>query len=137
MEQMETSDFDRVEMPTVLLVDDNKDLLWLMSNFLKRGGFVVQTFDHAPTLDQIQEFAPVVVFLDIQIGKQNGLETCTRIKEDPNLAHLPVVLVSSHAKEFLKEEAKMCGADGYLQKPVEPGVLIQLANHYAEQRNAA
>ena len=134
---METSDFDRVEMPTVLLVDDNKDLLWLMANFLKRSGFTVHTLEHAPTVEQVNALSPVVVFLDVEIGKQNGVETCVRIKEDPNLAHVPVVLVSSHAKEFLKQEAEMCGADGYLQKPVEPGMLIHLANQYAEARNAA
>ena len=137
MEQMETSDFDRVDMPAVLLVDDNKDLLWLMANFLKRSGFIVHTLDHAPTVEQVNALAPVVVFLDVEIGKQNGTDTCLSIKEDPDLANTAVVLVSSHTKELLREEAKLCGADGYLQKPVEPGVLIDLANRYAEERSAA
>ncbi len=137
MEQMETLDFAHVDMPAVLLVDDNKDLLWLMANFLKRGGFMVHTLDHAPTVKEVGNFAPVVIFLDVEIGRQNGVDTCLSIKGDAKLARTPVVLVSSHTNVRLREEAARCGADGYLQKPVEPGVLIGLAQRYAEMYRAA
>ena len=137
MATMETQDFDRVDMPVVLLVDDNKDLLWLMSNFLERGGFMVHALDRAPTVDEVNTIAPVVVFLDVEIGSVNGMDTCLKIKGDPQLAKTPVFLVSSHAKDKLEQEAERCNADGYFQKPVEPGVLIDLAQRYAEKRNAA
>lgn len=137
MEQMETRDFDQADMPTVLLVDDNTDLLWLMANFLKRGGFMVHTLEYAPTMEEVNSLAPAVVFLDVEIGKENGLDTCLSIKADPELSKTPVVLVSSHPKDVLRKEAAFCRADGFLQKPVEPGVLINLALRYAEKRNAA
>jgi CheY-like chemotaxis protein len=118
--------------PAVLLVDDNRDLLWLMGNFLERNGFRVHARHHAPSLDEVDALAPVVVFLDVEIGDRNGTETCADIKGHPGLENTPVVLVSSHSEDQLRQEAAACRADGWLAKPVEPGTLIRIARGYAQ-----
>lgn len=126
------ADMERGVAPAVLLVDDNRDLLWLMGNFLERHGFRVHAWHRAPTAEEVDAMAPVVVFLDVEIGDRNGLETCAHIKGHPGLGETPVVLVSSHSQEQLRREATECRADGWLEKPVEPDTLIRLARGYAQ-----
>lgn len=130
MERSET----QKKAATLMLVDDDKDLLWLMSQALKRRGFTVKAFDHAPSMAQVMEVRPSVIFLDVEIGSENGEDVCEKIKGEPGSSVVPVILVSSYPKEKLRETALRCGADGYLTKPFDLERMSQLAHHYGEGR---
>ena len=129
---------DTTEVPsTIMWVDDDADLLWLMSRTLGRKGFDVRTTDHAPTCEQVLEAHPVVVFLDVDLGEENGVDVCRLIKRDERSASIPVVLVSAQPRERLKKSAASCGADGFITKPFDPGRIVHLAERYANQEHAA
>jgi CheY-like chemotaxis protein len=118
---------------TIMWVDDDRDLLWLMARTLGRQGFLVKTFDHPPSWEQVTQSRPSVIFLDVDLGTEDGVEVCDAIKHDRRGRSIPVVLVSAQAPEKLRAAAKACGADGHVSKPFDPRRIVELAQHYAEQ----
>lgn len=133
---MERAEIKRPDA-TLMLVDDDKDLLWLMSHALKRRGFDVKVFDHAPSMAQVRDAQPSVIFLDVDIGTESGEEVCGKIKKEPDSSFVPVILLSSHSKDILRETAGRCGADGYMTKPFDVERMSQLAHAYAGKKPAA
>ena len=133
---MERLDTPRNAGP-LLLVDDDTDLLWLMSSALKRRGFEVRTFSHAPTIEQVRQVQPSVIFLDLDIGTESGEEVCGKIKQGDSVLHVPIILLSSHNKDHLRETARRCGADGYMTKPFDLDRMSSLARNYLMERPAA
>ncbi len=125
------------ETATLMLVDNDKDLLWLMTHALQRRGFVVKAFDHAPTLAQVRSVRPSVIFLDVEIGEESGEEVCGKIKGGAEPSRVPVILISSHPMDRLRETALRCGADGYLAKPFDVEHMIRSVHQYAKERPLA
>lgn len=125
------------EATTLMLVDDDKDLLWLMSHALERRGFEVKAFDHAPSMAQVRDVHPSVIFLDVDIGAESGEDVCGKIKGKEGSAQVPVILISSHPTDRLRESALRCGADGYMTKPFDLECMSQVARHYSKDRPSA
>ena len=122
---------------TIMVVDDDKDLLWLLKRVLVKQGLDVQSFASAPTVEMVNAIHPAVLFLDVEIGAESGEEVCDRIKRSMAVPHIPVILISSYAKESLRERAKRCGADGYLTKPFDMQGMARLAKLYVAAQKAA
>ncbi|MBS1582314.1 MAG: response regulator [Bacteroidetes bacterium] len=119
------------EHPTVMVVDDDPDLLALMKRTLEKGGFTVAARKGPPDWRDLEETRPAVLFMDIGLGDMDGARVCAAMKRNARIAQLPVILISG--EERLKEEAKECHADGYLSKPFKQQLLLDLAAHYAER----
>ena len=120
-----------------MVVDDDKDLLWLLKRVLVKQGLDVKSFASAPTVEMVNAIHPAVLFLDVEIGSESGEEVCDRIKRSMAVPHIPVILISSYAKESLRERAKRCGADGYLTKPFDMQGMARLAKLYVAAQKAA
>lgn len=120
----------------VLIVDDDPDMLLSMRLLLERKGFTVETRVSCPNWTELQNLKPFLVFMDINLGTENGILACTAIKHNPRFHHLPVILISGWDGERLANAADQCHADGFLSKPYGANLLIELARHYA-QRAAA
>lgn len=123
-------------LPSVMVVDDDEDLLWLLTRTLKQGGFSVKSFTRPPSMRTLREIHPAVLFLDVEIGAESGEEVCGQIKSEVGTAYLPVILISSHNTEKLRATALRCGADGYLNKPFNLEGMKRLAQHYVDRRAA-
>ncbi|MBX2982933.1 MAG: response regulator [Flavobacteriales bacterium] len=123
--------------PTVMVVDDDKDLLWLLHRVLVKEGLQVESFSSAPTMDMVNRIHPAVLFLDVEIGQESGEEVCGRIKRSKAVTRTPVILISSHSKDKLSAVAERCGADGYLTKPFDLHEMTRLAKLYVAARPAA
>jgi DNA-binding response OmpR family regulator len=118
---------------SLILVDDDKDLLWLMSHALRLRGFQVEAFDHAPSLAQIRDLHPSVILLDVEVGE----EICGKIKGGTDPSPVPVILLSRHPIDKLRETVLRCGADGYLIKPFNVERLTRSVHRYAKDRPVA
>jgi DNA-binding response OmpR family regulator len=114
----------------ILLVDDDQDLLMLMKAGLETQGYTVLTRTSAPCRSEIEELAPAVVFMDVNLQKDNGAALCSAIKRDGHSAHPPVILISGHGEEELRQEAASSLADGCVMKPFEMHALVDLAEFY-------
>ena len=113
------------DAPSVLLVDDEPDILDLLSYNLEREGFRVATAANgADALKQAQADPPDVVVLDVMMPKMDGMETCRRFREDAALRLIPILMLTARGEERDEVEGLDAGADDYLIKPVSPRILV-------------
>ena len=101
----------------LLVVDDNEDNLDMLSRRLKRRGFQVLTAEGgAQALDILDQETVDLVLLDINLPRMNGLELLTKIREDQNLRHLIVFVLTTSNDEKDKFEAFNMNVAGYMLK---------------------
>lgn len=109
----------------VLIADDTPDLLISTRKRLVASGYEVTTAtDGRSALDLVEATRPDAVVLDVVMPELNGFQVCRRIKQDPALAGIPVILLTgkdSAADRFWGESA---GADAYLSKVGPPEDLV-------------
>jgi CheY-like chemotaxis protein len=121
------------DRPTVMLVDDDVDLLALMKVILEKEGFAVEARTEPPDWSDLRRTDPVVMFMDMGLGTADGAEVCSILKRHPQSAALPIILISGQERSQLQERAIASKADGYLSKPFNKRLLIDLAQHYARR----
>ena len=110
---------------TIMVVDDNPDLVEIVRITLEAKGFNVRCANSGKELfTGLEEQKPDLILLDIMMPKMNGLEALTLLKGDPSTASIPVILLTA---KVLYEDVlggyKM-GADYYITKPFDSGQLI-------------
>lgn len=119
---------------TILLVDDDQDLLQLMKNTLERDGHHVETLSTAPSHADLMRLRPNLVFMDVELGGENGAALCRAVKHDA-AAVGAVVLISGHPDDLLRSEAATGGADAFLAKPFNMQALRDWATFYLHKAN--
>ncbi len=108
---------------TVLLVEDNADVVALFRRYLVSEGFqCIAVTDSTAARECIAEHRPDAVVLDVMMRKMDGWELLQSVKTDPALRSIPVVVCSVLDEQEL---AQSLGADAYLRKPVRPAELIE------------
>ena len=110
---------------TIVVVEDETDILDVIEYNLAREGYRVRTFrDGAQALDAIRRDAPDLVLLDLMLPGLDGIEVCRRLKHDPVTRETPVMMVSAKGEESDVVLGLGLGADDYLRKPFSPKELI-------------
>ena len=116
----------------VLVVDDDAVIRQLICVNLELEGFEVHTAeDGQDALDKIREVDPVVVTLDIMMPRLDGWETAARLRNDPETAHVKVILLSARAQEADLRRGHGIGVDAYLTKPFDPDDLVEAVRRLA------
>ena len=116
-------------MKKIMVVDDEKDLLALVKGYLKRAGYdVAVTTTCKEGADILVSFNPNLIFLDINVGSEDGREMCRQIKSLAEHKHIPIVLIS--ADDDLLKTYKEYAADSFLRKPFQPSELLDVAASY-------
>ena len=120
--------------PVVALVEDNQDLVALLSRYLASHGYrLVEVGDSSQAVERISEIEPDAVVLDVMMRDVDGWEVLQRLKSDPRLRQIPVAICSVLDEPEL---ATSLGADAYLRKPVRPAQLLEcLASLLGQKRN--
>ena len=112
-------------MKTVLVVDDERDLVNLVDFHLSKEGFlVIGAKDGFEGFAMAKKHKPDLIVLDIMLPKIDGLETCRRLKADPEMAYIPVIMLTAKAQETDKIIGLEMGADDYVTKPFSPKELV-------------
>ena len=115
---------DETHEKTLLVVDDNQEMVAYLSSALQPYfKEVLVAYDGVEALEQCKQAHPDVVVSDIQMPEMNGYELCKRIKEDFEISHIPVVLLTARTDEESKTFGYKNGADNYLTKPFEISTL--------------
>ena len=110
---------------TILIVDDEPDLLELLSMNLSMEGYDVRTAGTAAAaLESIDEQKPDLVLLDVMLPDMSGIELTGKIKNTPATAGLPVILLTAKDKETDIVVGLRVGAEDYITKPFSSAVLI-------------
>lgn len=109
---------------TVLVVDDEEDILELVKyNLSKEGYTVVAVASGEDALAAARTKQPDAVVLDLMLPGLDGLEVCRRLKSDPTLRHIPVVMLTAKGTEADIVTGLELGAADYVTKPFSPRVL--------------
>ena len=123
--------------PRVLVVDDNALNVELVMFVLSDDGIsVAAATDAADALQQIPQFRPELILMDIQMPGVDGLELTRRLKADPATRHIVIVAFTAYAMKG--DEAKLLagGCDGYLSKPIDVASFAAKVRHFITGRSA-
>ena len=109
----------------ILAVDDERHIVRLIQVNLERAGYeVVTAFDGREALKKIEEERPNMVILDVMMPYMDGLETLKRIRANPEMRNLPVIMLTAKAQDQDVFKGYSSGADIYLTKPFNPMELL-------------
>jgi len=102
---------------SILLVDDNVDILNYLASQLKEEYDLFLATDGLEGLQQAEQLEPSLIISDVMMPKLDGYALCARIKGNANLCHIPVILLTAKISQGAKMEGLALGADDYLPKP--------------------
>ena len=109
---------------TVIVVDDEQDILDLVSLHLERAGFNAKCFSNAlDFLDSLKETLPDLVILDLMLPDMHGTEVCRRLRSSDRTSELPIIMLTAMVDESDRVTGLEVGADDYVTKPFSPREL--------------
>lgn len=112
--------------PTVLITEDEPNIVESLRFILTRAGYVVTVVgDGEAAMQQVRAARPSVMVLDLMVPKLNGFEVLKRVKGDPALATLPVLVLSAKGQAHDRQLAEEIGADDFVTKPFSNRDLIE------------
>jgi len=127
---------DNNAKPTIMVIDDDTDMLLVMTATLERLGYAVDARSTPPNWIDLQAVRPALLLLDVELAHANGVHVCKAIKEHLLNWKLPVVLTSGHGAHELEREAIYCHADGFITKPFNAMDLKRVVEHFTQERSA-
>jgi len=115
----------------ILVIEDNEQNLYLMRFLLEKNGFtVIEATDGISGVELAKKEEPDLILLDIQLPRMDGYSVAREIKNNAVLNKTPIVAVTSYAMAGDRERAIASGADGYIEKPIDPEKFIeQITKH--------
>lgn len=114
-----------MEGAKILVVDDDAFIRRPLEFLLSQEGFRPATaVDGEDCLRQLAEDRPDLIVLDVMMPGKSGLEVCAALRADPQLAQIPVILLSARAQEEDRRRGIEAGAQDYIVKPYVPAELI-------------
>ena len=117
----------------VLVVDDSVTVRKVTSRLLERHGMHVLTAkDGVDAMALLAEHAPDLMLLDIEMPRMDGFEVATQVRNDPRLAHLPIIMITSRTGQKHRDRAMAIGVNDYLGKPYQESVLLDSIAHWSK-----
>jgi len=110
----------------ILVIDDNKLILAVISDILIAAGYKVSTAEEVVYCNDIiyGNHPPDLILMDIHLPLMSGNQKVRIMKRRPTGKNIPIILISSMGENELKAKAADCGADGYLVKPIDDQLLL-------------
>jgi len=113
----------------ILLVDDEQDILEILSYNLEKEGYKVFTANNGNEgIAKAKEIIPDLILLDVMMPEKDGIETCQEMRQIKELQKTLIVFLSARAEEFSQLAGYDAGANDYIVKIIKPKVLISKVN---------
>jgi two-component system phosphate regulon response regulator PhoB len=110
---------------TILIVDDEQDVLdLLVYNLQKAGHRILTARDGAAALQKVRDGTPSLIILDLMLPQLDGTEVCRQLKADSKTAHIPIIMLTAKAEEVDRVVGLELGADDYVTKPFSPREMV-------------
>ncbi len=114
---------------TILLVDDESDILDFVGYNLRKEGYNVITSDNGrDAISKAKDYLPHLILLDVMMPEMDGIETCREIKRISGLESTLVVFFTARSEDFTQILSLNAGGDDYITKPIKPAVLVSKVN---------
>ncbi|MEM7367136.1 MAG: response regulator [Bacteroidota bacterium] len=112
--------------PKILIVDDEEDILELLTyNFESEGYQVLQALDGEQAIELARSEPPDLILLDIMMPTMDGLEACKILRSFPELDHTIIVFLTAQSEVYSEKAGLEAGASAYIYKPIKPSLLKQ------------
>ena len=116
---------------TVMIVEDNELNMKLFNDLLESRGYrVIQTRNGLEALDLARAHMPDLILMDIQLPEVSGLVVTKWLKDDDQLAHIPVIAVTAFAMKGDEERILQGGCEGYISKPISVSHFLETIAGY-------
>jgi two-component system, OmpR family, phosphate regulon response regulator PhoB len=113
-------------MGTILVVEDDPDIRYLVSYKLNQGGFdVIEAENGFVALDVALRQTLDMVVLDMRLPRLSGLEVCRELRGSPRTASVPILMLTARTRQQDAEAAYAAGASAYVVKPFSPRELLE------------
>ena len=114
---------------TLLLADDSVTIQKVVGISLASEDITLVAVDNgAAAVAKAKEIRPDLILADVVMPQLSGYEVCRQVKADPNLRHVPVLLLTGTFEAFDENKAREVGSDGHITKPFEAQALVELVN---------
>ncbi|MCA8948377.1 MAG: response regulator [Planctomycetes bacterium] len=112
----------------ILVVDDEPFICRSLSFVLRKGDYeVIEARNGEEAIAAIRTHRPDLVFLDVMMPKINGFEVTEKVRSDPDLANVKIILLTAKGQESDREVGKTAGANDYMTKPFSPTKILERA----------
>lgn len=110
---------------TILVVDDEREIVDIVRDYLERAGFrVLTSYNGSTALRLARTERPSLIILDLMIPEIDGLDVVRSLRSDPSTASLPVILLTARVEETDRLIGLELGADDYITKPFSPREVV-------------
>ncbi len=109
----------------ILIVDDEPNIVISLDYLMRREGFEVEVASDGETaLQALENYFPDLILLDIMLPKVNGFEVCQRIRANPKLHAVKIVMLTAQGRDIEVAKGLGLGADAYIPKPFSTKELV-------------
>ncbi len=109
-------------MQKMLIVDDNKQIVAMLSDYAKREGFdVLEAYNGSDAVSYVREHNPDIVLLDVMMPVMDGFEACRQIR---SFSNVPIIMITARGEDFERIMGLDIGADDYVVKPSSPAEIL-------------
>lgn len=109
-------------MPSILIADDNRQIVSILEEYAKKEGFAVTTaFDGSEALSKAQGASFDIILLDVMMPGMDGFEVCRQIRKESSV---PIIMITARGEDFERIMGLDIGADDYIVKPFSPGEVM-------------
>lgn len=126
---------DHAKLPTLLLVEDNKELRVHLKNDLKDNYIIKEASNGEDGIMMVKKYFPDIIVSDVMMPIMDGFEMCRLLKTEFETCHIPIVLLTARTLEDDQIEGFDSGADGYIAKPFVTGVLKARIKNLLDTKN--
>lgn len=131
------SGVDLQTLPTVMVVDDSLTVRRVTQRLLSREGYqVVLAKDGVDALEQLQDYPPDVMLVDIEMPRMDGFDLTRNVRNDDRYRHIPIIMITSRTAEKHRRHAADLGVDAYLGKPYQEDELLDLLATYVRTKRS-
>ena len=112
-------------MDSILIIDDEEDIINLLSYNLEKEGFkVYSAMNGVEGIEMAKKIHPSLIVLDVMMPEMDGIETCEQLRKNSNLPNLAIVFLTARSEDYSQVAGLEAGADDYITKPIKPKVLV-------------
>ena len=109
----------------ILVVDDDKEVVRLMRGYLEQSGYeVLVAYNGESAMHIIRRESPDLVLLDLMLPDRDGYDVTRTVRNDPNLMHMPIIMLTARVSDTDKIVGLELGADDYVTKPYNPREVV-------------
>lgn len=124
----------------ILLVDDEPDILEIVSYNLSNEGYqIITAANGKEAIQKAREELPQLIIMDVMMPEMDGMEACENIRKLPKLANVIIAFLTARGEDYSQVAGFEAGADDYITKPIKPKVLVSkikgLLRRFKEEQN--